>query len=222
MVRTAIHFRTSSTYYLYPQLEPGALLIVDDIHIPTITNLCDFLKADAMFSLQEVVETTAFFRRTAAETFSPTGDGWWIQGYNARAFDSDEAQRVIERPVDPHRTPIFYLDTLGPIANPISHAALQVPSGEALRVVGWALDESARRPAAAIELVLDGVRYRAAVRFPRPDVATAYGDQAYVPSGFDARLPNGAVARGPHDLELRVIVSDGQPLSALSLRFEAV
>ena len=51
-------------YYLYPQLDPGALLIVDDIHIPTITNLFDVVSADEMFDLQEVVETTAFFRRT--------------------------------------------------------------------------------------------------------------------------------------------------------------
>ena len=36
-------------YYLYPHLETGALLIVDDIHIPTITHLFDFLCADEMF-----------------------------------------------------------------------------------------------------------------------------------------------------------------------------
>jgi hypothetical protein len=209
-------------YYLYPQLEAGALLIVDDIHIPTITHLFEFLKADAMFALQEVVETTAFFRRTAAETFSPTGDGWWMQRYNARAFDSDEAQLVNERPADAQGAPIFYLDSLGPVSNPVSHTGLEVPSGEPLRLVGWALDEGGRCPAAAIELVLDGVRYRAAVRFPRADVATAYGDQAYVRSGFDARLPKGAVSRGRHELELRLILGEGQPVSALVLRFEAV
>ena len=71
-------------YYLYPQLETGALLIVDDIHIPTVHNLFEFLRRDAMFQLNEVVRTTAFFTRTSAPVFDPCGDGWWQQKYNAR------------------------------------------------------------------------------------------------------------------------------------------
>lgn len=69
-------------YYIYPHLETGALLIVDDIQIPTIRNLFCFLKADEMFELVEVVEQTAFFRRTGAEVFHPLCDGWWLQKYN--------------------------------------------------------------------------------------------------------------------------------------------
>jgi hypothetical protein len=71
-------------YYLYPQLAPGALLILDDIHIPTVHNLFRFLRRDAMFRLDEVVETTAFFTRTEAPAFDPLGDGWIHQNYNAR------------------------------------------------------------------------------------------------------------------------------------------
>ena len=32
--------------------------------------------------LVEVVEQTAFFRRTAADVFHPLCDGWWLQKYN--------------------------------------------------------------------------------------------------------------------------------------------
>lgn len=71
-------------YYFYPHLETGALLIVDDIQIPTVHNLYRFLRRDAMFELEQVVEKTAFFRRTNAVTFDPLGDGWWNQKYNAR------------------------------------------------------------------------------------------------------------------------------------------
>jgi hypothetical protein len=69
-------------YFFYPHLEPGALLIVDDIHIRSVHNLFDFLRQDRMFRLEEVVHSTAFFTRTDAPVFSPAGDGWWQQNYN--------------------------------------------------------------------------------------------------------------------------------------------
>jgi hypothetical protein len=69
-------------YYLYPQLEPGALLVLDDIHIRSIHNLFDFLRSDPMFRLDAVVRTTALFTRTDAPTFDPRGDSWDQQGYN--------------------------------------------------------------------------------------------------------------------------------------------
>lgn len=69
-------------YYIYPHLDRGALLIVDDIHIPTVKWLYGFLAEDSMFELLDVVEDTAFFRRTDAPTFNPLGDGWWLQAYN--------------------------------------------------------------------------------------------------------------------------------------------
>jgi len=73
-------------YYLYPHLAAGGLLIVDDINIPTIFNLFSFVKDDEMFKLVDVVGVTAFFRRTTAPVFSPTGNQWWAQGYNRRRF----------------------------------------------------------------------------------------------------------------------------------------
>lgn len=79
-------------YYIYPHLETGALLIVDDIQIPTIRNLAQFLKADDMFELVEVVEQTAFFRRTAADVFHPLCDGWWLQKYNTSPPEAAEPE----------------------------------------------------------------------------------------------------------------------------------
>jgi hypothetical protein len=70
-------------YYVYPHLKPGSLLVVDDIHIPTVRHLFDFLREDEMFRLLEVVATTAFLERTPAPTFDPVADGWWLQNYNA-------------------------------------------------------------------------------------------------------------------------------------------
>jgi predicted O-methyltransferase YrrM len=71
-------------FHLYPHVEPGGILIVDDIHIPTIHNMFEFISADDMWTLNEVVENTAFFTRTDAPTFQPHFDGWWRQKYNRR------------------------------------------------------------------------------------------------------------------------------------------
>ncbi len=77
-------FSALEYYYLYPHLDPGGLLVVDDIQIPAVNDLFRFLKADDMFELLDVVRSTAFLRRTDHPTFDPLGDGWDLQGYNRR------------------------------------------------------------------------------------------------------------------------------------------
>ncbi len=69
-------------YYIYQHLDTGALLIIDDVNIPSIKNMAEFLKKDDMFQWLETVGKTAFFKRTEAPLFDPLGDGWWDQGYN--------------------------------------------------------------------------------------------------------------------------------------------
>jgi Methyltransferase domain len=70
----------------YPQLNSNAILAVDDIHIPTISHLYAFLREDDMFDFIALEGFTAFFRRTAAPSFYPFGDGWWKQKYNQNRF----------------------------------------------------------------------------------------------------------------------------------------
>ena len=75
-------------YYFYPLIETGGLLLVDDIPIPTIRRMFDIIKADPMFELLDVInDNMAFFRRTSAPLVSPTGDGWWLQGYNRSHYE---------------------------------------------------------------------------------------------------------------------------------------
>ena len=76
-------------YFLYPHLRAGALLIVDDIQIPTIRRLAEFLSEDEMFEQIHVEGNTAFFRRTTAETFDPEADGWFIQRFNTNRYKPD-------------------------------------------------------------------------------------------------------------------------------------
>jgi hypothetical protein len=69
---------------LYPHIKEGGYLIVDDVSIPTIARLADFIAEDEMFELVETISATSIFRRTSAPTFNPSGDGWWTQRYNRR------------------------------------------------------------------------------------------------------------------------------------------
>ena len=70
-------------FYLYPTIETGGLLLLDDIQIPSIGRMFDVIKADAMFELLEIVDdNTAFLRRTGAALINPESDSWWLQGYN--------------------------------------------------------------------------------------------------------------------------------------------
>jgi Methyltransferase domain len=73
-------------FYLYPHIEKNGLLVIDDIHIPTIQSLFRFVAQDDMFRLVEVCGKTAFLHRTGAPTFDPWGDGWWLQRFNKRTL----------------------------------------------------------------------------------------------------------------------------------------
>ena len=198
-------------YYLYQHLDEHALLIVDDIQIRSINNLFEFLVADEMFRLVEVVESTAFFRRTDAPTFSPVGDGWWTQAYNRRDFEvapvqlgeSDDLTRVATA------TP-SYVDELGPVKNPSRRPFVNVPASEPLVVAGWAIDEHNQHPAAWIEVVLDGSPYRTEARVPRGDVAAAHGNFRYLRCGFRAALPGDRLSPGRHTLSLRIVLHGGR------------
>ena len=73
-------------YFFYPHLDEGALLILDDLHIPTIFRLFSFLREEEMFDFLGLAATAAFFRRNSNPLFDPLGDGWWRQKYNEKRF----------------------------------------------------------------------------------------------------------------------------------------
>ncbi|MGA2738625.1 MAG: class I SAM-dependent methyltransferase [Bryobacteraceae bacterium] len=66
--------------YLFPRLRLGGWLVVDDIQIPSVYELFDFLRKESSVALEEVVVRTAFFRRIGAVEQGP--DGWTMQGIN--------------------------------------------------------------------------------------------------------------------------------------------
>ena len=76
-------------FHFYQRIRKGGVLVVDDIHIPTNRQIYDVLRDDKMWAHIEDVLTTAFFRRTDAPMFDPSGDGWERQQFNQRHFRDD-------------------------------------------------------------------------------------------------------------------------------------
>ncbi|MHC1767827.1 MAG: class I SAM-dependent methyltransferase [Verrucomicrobiia bacterium] len=76
-------------YYFYPLIDKGGLLLVDDVDIPSIRRMFEIIRADDMFELQEMVDVggkMAIFKRTEMPLLDPTGDDWWLQGFNRRHY----------------------------------------------------------------------------------------------------------------------------------------
>lgn len=89
-------------YYLYPTVETGGLLIIDDLRIPSIGRMFDIIKADDMFELIEVVGgNTAFLRRTESPLINPESDSWWLQGFNRAYYTEITSPQSAPKPVDP-------------------------------------------------------------------------------------------------------------------------
>lgn len=76
-------------FYILPYLEHGSILIINNVNIPTINNLCNILKQDDMFYLHSTVQATAFFTRTSAPTFDYKKKSWPHQSYNAQQYVGD-------------------------------------------------------------------------------------------------------------------------------------
>lgn len=177
-------------FFFYPHIRKDGILVIDDIHIPTITNLFKFLCADDMYYLDSVVLTTAFFRRTEAPTFSPTGDGWWQQRYNIQRFpeanphcgpsiagtwnwsgaDQSEVQPYLSR---------GFATYLGKLTTESGISIIDMPlKGPTTGTVTVEIDVEPvfldQRPGSAVELFID---YKSAGRvvFTKPGKVTLYG-----------------------------------------------
>jgi hypothetical protein len=85
-------------YFIYPHLAPGAFLIIDDIHIPTIRSFWNIISEDEMFDVCKIIgDKTGILTRTRAPTFNPEGDGWWEQRFNRYRVPPD-SEFYLKRP----------------------------------------------------------------------------------------------------------------------------
>ena len=70
--------------YLCPHVRVGGWIVLDDIQIPSVYDLFQFMRSESSFAREEVAVRTAFFRKTAESNAEP--DGWQKQGINRRGI----------------------------------------------------------------------------------------------------------------------------------------
>jgi hypothetical protein len=71
---------------LYERLKTNGILIIDDVHIPSIGHMYDLLREDRMYEEIGVFSTTGLLRRTAVDGVPGDGDHWYEQAYNYARF----------------------------------------------------------------------------------------------------------------------------------------
>jgi hypothetical protein len=82
-------------------------------------------------------------------------------------------------------------------------------------VVGWAIDEAATSPPKTVFIDVDGQPFQEAVfGDDSPEAVSTLGSSRYARCGFDAILDTTSLARGPHQLTVRVVSADGRRLYA--------
>lgn len=86
---------------LYERLKPGGILIIDDVHIPSIGNMYDLLREDRMYEEIGVFATTGLLKRTEVEGVPADGDHWFEQSYNYARFPLGMEKYNIDRTLTP-------------------------------------------------------------------------------------------------------------------------
>lgn len=91
--------------HLFPNLDTGGWLVLDDLQIPSVHELFKFVKSSGAVALEEVVGRTAFFRRTQLGGNGASGpDGWWLQNMNRslvwRYSWRDRLRKLLRRRAD--------------------------------------------------------------------------------------------------------------------------
>jgi hypothetical protein len=66
--------------YLFPHIRVGGWVVLDDLQIPSVYQLFDFLRRESAVVLEEVTVRTAFFRKISEGEWGP--DDWRRQGMN--------------------------------------------------------------------------------------------------------------------------------------------
>lgn len=124
-----------------------------------------------------------------------------------------ESEASTAAPARSNAKPLYNLEKLGEVINPLESPAPIVIKSDTLTAIGWAVDGSQKTEAGGVDLVIDGKPRRADYGQDRPDVAKHFGVPAYAKAGFTFSAPTAEIGRGAHKLAVRVVSQDGKTYS---------
>lgn len=114
----------------------------------------------------------------------------------------------------------FSLDEIDGVPELFNYPPLHLSENYPLTLSGWALDREQRRPAVAVDIVIDGISYRGTYGIERPELAHYFKDSLFANAGFELAIPAGAIAPGAHQLTIRIWQPGGKAyLETPSLKF---
>jgi hypothetical protein len=106
------------------------------------------------------------------------------------------------------------VEMIGTVTAPLSSAEamsnIVVSTMKPNPIVGWAVDSPGKALSAGIEVVIDGLLYKANYGLSRPDVAAFLKSPVYAKSGYSYVLPAGSLRAGVHSLEIRALSADSK------------
>jgi len=103
----------------------------------------------------------------------------------------------------------FNLDTFNGVGAPTLHQTVHVARRGKLELAGWAVDRNASRPAAAVDILVDGRAFTAQTGRRRDDVSSYFHQPRFATSGYSIEIPAAAIGRGTHHLRVRIYVAAG-------------
>jgi|GEM_PF-6956731 len=115
----------------------------------------------------------------------------------------------------------YSLERFNEVVTPLAKPPVRVAAGGRLVLSGWAVDRYAQKPAAGVEVEIDGDVYPCVYGRKREDVAQYFQQPAYKNSGFLLDLAAAQVGPGWHELRVRVLSADGKTYRrSVPFRFE--
>jgi hypothetical protein len=107
------------------------------------------------------------------------------------------------------KQPLYNLEYIGSIVEPASKGPVHLRLNAEFSVKGWAVDPEAQKAAGGVEILIDGIPYRATYALPRKDVADHFGIPEYASAGFALTTKTGgAIGRGMHRVAVRILTND--------------
>ncbi len=199
------YFEWEKTQY---NLSPGILMTLEKVNIPldfALKHMFNISNEWGVFLRVKKNAERALGPQYPRKVFSYGRDQIInsVSDFSEIAVDIAQLRKV-------KQTTRFFIDSINNVSLAQQLArGLSFASEETIRIVGWAIDESAQKQAGGVFVNVDGKQDLAAnYGLDRLDVADALGNYSCRFSGFVSSISASSLEKGGHTLGLKVVTTD--------------